>query len=52
MDQYRWLAIYCILFDKLILFRGMSREDAQRKFIVETNKLLTKYGWNPPIGWR
>lgn len=30
---------------------GMIRIDAQRLFIKNTNKLLTRYGWNPPEGW-
>ncbi|MFH4981087.1 hypothetical protein AB6A40_007796 [Gnathostoma spinigerum] len=34
-----------------IKLRGTSKEDAQRKFIRQANKVITKYGWNPPEGW-
>ncbi|PAV84170.1 hypothetical protein WR25_17172 isoform C [Diploscapter pachys] len=30
---------------------GMTRINAQRLFIKNANKLLTRYGWNPPEGW-
>ncbi|PAV86262.1 hypothetical protein WR25_24271 [Diploscapter pachys] len=30
---------------------GMTRINAQRLFIENANKLLTRYGWNPPEGW-
>ncbi|GMT04472.1 hypothetical protein PENTCL1PPCAC_26646 [Pristionchus entomophagus] len=31
--------------------KGMSRIEAQRAFIRATNKMLSRYGWNPPEGW-
>ncbi|CAD6188042.1 unnamed protein product [Caenorhabditis auriculariae] len=38
----------CELWKKL---RGTPRSDATREFVKLTNKVLTKYGWNPPPGW-
>ncbi|VDL76880.1 unnamed protein product [Nippostrongylus brasiliensis] len=31
--------------------KGKTKIDAQREFIHHTNKMLTRYGWNPPEGW-
>uniref|UniRef100_A0A914DBB1 ACB domain-containing protein n=1 Tax=Acrobeloides nanus TaxID=290746 RepID=A0A914DBB1_9BILA len=33
-------------------FIGKTKIEAQREFIRLANQLLTKYGWNPPSGWR
>ncbi|VDN57319.1 unnamed protein product [Dracunculus medinensis] len=35
-----------------ITFLGKSRIECQKEFIQLTNKTITKYGWNPPEGWR
>uniref|UniRef100_A0A1I7Y124 ACB domain-containing protein n=1 Tax=Steinernema glaseri TaxID=37863 RepID=A0A1I7Y124_9BILA len=34
------------------LLKGRDRVESQREFISLANRLLTKYGWNPPPGWR
>uniref|UniRef100_A0A0N5ABG2 ACB domain-containing protein n=1 Tax=Syphacia muris TaxID=451379 RepID=A0A0N5ABG2_9BILA len=31
---------------------GKSRIECQREFIRQANKTITKYGWNPPPGWK
>ncbi|VDM79632.1 unnamed protein product [Strongylus vulgaris] len=33
------------------LLVGKTKIEAQREFIHMTNKMLTRYGWNPPEGW-
>ncbi|EYC25420.1 hypothetical protein Y032_0012g1881 [Ancylostoma ceylanicum] len=30
---------------------GKEKVEAQREFIHMTNKMITRYGWNPPEGW-
>lgn len=30
---------------------GKTKVEAQREFIHMTNKMITRYGWNPPEGW-
>ncbi|CAI4231735.1 unnamed protein product [Auanema sp. JU1783] len=30
---------------------GMNKTDSQRAYIKLANKVLTKYGWNPPTTW-
>ncbi|TKR65164.1 hypothetical protein L596_025609 [Steinernema carpocapsae] len=38
--------------DEWKLLKGRDRIESQREFISLSNRLLTKYGWNPPPGWR
>ncbi|KAK6743670.1 hypothetical protein RB195_010765 [Necator americanus] len=37
--------------DEWKLLAGKTKIEAQREFIHTTNKILTRYGWNPPDGW-
>ncbi|KJH44138.1 hypothetical protein DICVIV_09834 [Dictyocaulus viviparus] len=37
--------------DEWMKMKGKTKIDAQREFIKQTNRLITRYGWNPPEGW-
>ncbi|KAK0418349.1 hypothetical protein QR680_013513 [Steinernema hermaphroditum] len=38
--------------DEWKLLKGRDRVESQREFISLANRLLTRFGWNPPPGWR